>query len=80
MAITMKPWLLALILLGATAAVAQNITGGLNNAQQIIGGAGSGSGGALNSPGKVVSGVGPPPSVCLGVIDLSVGCVIAVLP
>ena len=57
----MRTWLLAFILLGATTALAQDITGGLNNAQQIIGGAGSGGG--FNNPGTVVSGPGPPPPV-----------------
>jgi hypothetical protein len=49
-------WLIALMLLGATAALAQNITGGLNNAQQTI--AGAGSGGGFNNPGIIVSGGG----------------------
>lgn len=66
-------WLIALMLLGATAALAQNITGGLNNGQQTISGAGSGGG--FNIPGTVVSGGGGGGGgSCDGSIDLSKGC------
>jgi hypothetical protein len=68
----------AFVLLGITAALAQNITGGLNNAQQIIGGAGSGGG--FNIPGVVVSsGGGGGGGSCSGTIDLSNGCPQAML-
>ena len=69
----MRMWLLAFLLLGITTALAQDITGGLNNTTQtVIGGAGSG-GGLNNSTGKIVGGGGGAPT-CSGTIDLSNGC------
>ena len=63
----------AFVLLGVTAALAQSLTGGLNNAQQIIGGAGSGGG--FNNPGTIVSGGGGGGGgSCSGTVDLSNGC------
>ena len=65
-------WLLALMLIGVTVALAQNITGGLNNpSQNVISGAGSG-GGLKNATGSIVGGGGSPN--CSGAIDLSTGC------
>ena len=53
----MRMWLLALMLLGITTALAQDITGGLNNpTRAVIGGAGVGGG--LNNPTGTIAGGG----------------------
>jgi hypothetical protein len=53
----MRTWLLALILLGITTALAQDITGGLNNPTRAVI-SGAGSGGGLNNATGVISGGG----------------------
>ena len=53
----MRTWLLAMILLGITTALAQDITGGLNNpTRAIIGGVGVGGG--LNNAASTTTGGG----------------------
>ena len=62
----MRTWLLALVMLGITTALAQDMSGGLNNSpQQLIGLP------LNNSFGTIVGGGG---SICDGSINLSQGC------
>jgi hypothetical protein len=68
-------WLLAMILLGGTVALAQDMTNGLNNpnnAKQLMKG-------GLNNP-TIVSSGGGGGGGCAGVIDLSKGCTLGVIP
>jgi hypothetical protein len=69
----MRTWLLALFLIGTTMALAQDITGGLNNSNQAVI-SGTGSGGGLNNPTIISSGSGGGGGSCAGVIDLTTGC------
>ena len=72
----MRTWLLALILLGVTTALAQDMTNGLNNtsnAQQLMKG-GLNNAAAMNGGGGGGGGGG-----CAGVIDASKGCPLPML-
>ena len=65
----MRMWLLAMTLLGTTVALAQDITGGLNNpTRAVIGGAGVGGG--LNNASGTITGGGGSGSGCAGQLVL----------